>query len=149
MEHQSDLMKQGLYYLEQANLHLAKWHATVLNEFNLTPKQYMVLKAVEEHPGVAIQPIATRYDMSVSSVSQLITKLEVEGYVIRTINPSNRREVQLTLGPNGIAYFEATARVDALIFERYYAKLTREQAEQFFALAKRLHELIMEDVEDY
>ncbi len=66
MEHQSDLMKQGLHYLEQANLHLAKWHATVLNEFNLTPKQYMVLKRWKNIRCVAIQPIATRYDMSVS-----------------------------------------------------------------------------------
>ncbi|WP_137791923.1 MarR family transcriptional regulator [Bacillus sp. E(2018)] len=138
---QERYIKEAISILEDINKLIVNKHFSTL-EFEITPKQFLILKAVRGEQPVNIHTVASRYDFSMSSTSQLVNKLENEGYIIRSINPKNRREIILTLGERGEKFWESYDRIDVLVTERYYSKLSVEETVQLRDFAKKLYGII-------
>ncbi|MFD3449531.1 MarR family winged helix-turn-helix transcriptional regulator [Microbacteriaceae bacterium 4G12] len=79
-----------------------------------------------------------------SAVSQLLNKLEKNGYIKRTINPNNRREILIELGETSIAYFEQLAQIEQSITEKYYAKLGMKDIQDLHRILHKLKNIITE-----
>ncbi len=139
---QSDNLKEAISLFNEVNNHLMNTHFSSLNN-DITPKQFIILKSVYEMQPVNVQTIAKKYHLSMSSVSQLITKLEKENYLHRELNPENRREILLTLGPKGQEYFNEYERIDQLIIEQYYSRLSLQETQQLREIANKLYEVVM------
>jgi MarR family transcriptional regulator, organic hydroperoxide resistance regulator len=105
----------------------------------------MIMKYVYEVKKTKIQDVAEQFDLSMSSVSQLVKKLESDGFVTRSINPDNRRETFLTLGDKGEDYFKEYERVDQYIMDHYYAQLSIEETKQMRDIARKLQGIVMDD----
>ncbi|MBY6024232.1 hypothetical protein CHN50_16435 [Priestia aryabhattai] len=139
---QADNLKEAISLFNEVNNHLMNTHFSSLNN-DITPKQFIILKSVYEMQPVNVQTIAKKYHLSMSSVSQLITKLEKENYLHRELNPENRREILLTLGPKGQEYFNEYERIDQLIIEQYYSRLSLQETQQLREIANKLYEVVM------
>ncbi|WP_336990053.1 MarR family winged helix-turn-helix transcriptional regulator [Bacillus infantis] len=126
---------------------MARLHSAILMKYEITSKQFMVLKSVYKLQPVRVQSVAELYQLSMSSVSQLISKLEKDGYIVRTVNTEDRREVFLTLGTKGEEYFTEHNKVDEMIIEKYYSQLTVEQTRQLRDIASQLHSIVLEEGE--
>ena len=69
--------------------------------FNVTNEQWMVLVYLGQEDGISQQVIADRYDRSKVSALNLILKLETGGYVIRRVDPADRRSNLVHLTDKG------------------------------------------------
>lgn len=143
-------MNQGYYIKEAFSLFDKINHHLVINYYSLldielSPKQFMVLHLIHEIEPTKIQDIAHRLQLSMSSVSQLVNKLEERNYVSRTINPQNRREILVTIGKKGKEFFKKYEEMDDWVIEKYYTKLSLEETKQFRDFARKLYKLITEE----
>ena len=75
-------MKETFSLLEEVDLILMEEYKNILN-FELTPKQSLIVQLVHKKPNSTVQEIANFLQMSKSSVSQLLSKLEKEKYIQR------------------------------------------------------------------
>ncbi|MBW8352090.1 MarR family transcriptional regulator [Bacillus sp. IITD106] len=141
---QGEFIKEGFLLFDKINHFLAINYYSLL-EIELTPKQFMVLHLINEMEPAKIQDISNHLQLSMSSVSQLVNKLEQENYVLRNINPQNRREILVTVGKRGKAFFKKYDEMDDLVIEKYYSKLSIEETKQFRDFAKKLYTLITEE----
>ena len=66
--------------------------------FVLTPKQSLIIEHVQQHNTLTVSELTEKMNVTTSAVSQLLSKLEKEHYIERSINPNSRREIVVTLG---------------------------------------------------
>jgi DNA-binding MarR family transcriptional regulator len=83
-------------------------------EAGLEPRQYQMLLAIRGlAPGEAatIRTLAERLFLRHHSAVELIDRLEAKGYVVRTRNSEDRRQVLVSLLPRGERLLEHVARL--------------------------------------
>lgn len=130
--------------LDQINYALLEHYEEVL-EHKLTPKQSVVIEHVQKHSRLTVNELAEKMNVTASAISQLLSKLEKERYIDRTINPDSRREIIVTLGPKGTKLYELYAKVDEEIVSTYYAKLDRHVIDQLEQAVNKIYEVILEE----
>ncbi|MCA1292859.1 MarR family transcriptional regulator [Paenibacillus sp. alder61] len=111
----------------------------------LTTQQAVLLDIVYAAGKITVGELALEMDISSSAVSQLIAKLEKNGYVHRSVNPDNRREVFITLGPQGLEYFDKQEQVQRAVAERLYAKLTQAELGDLERITAKLMKIAQEE----
>ncbi|MCK0125930.1 MarR family winged helix-turn-helix transcriptional regulator [Gelidibacter sp. F2691] len=60
---------------------------------------------------VSVREIHARVDMDKPKVSRAASRLEAAGYVTKTVNPKDRRLIELSLTPKGRNMIEALAPI--------------------------------------
>lgn len=70
-------------------------------QFGITVPEWRVLAHLSQTNAVSVREIHTQVDMDKSKVSRAASRLEEAGYVTKTINPSDRRLVELSLTKSG------------------------------------------------
>lgn len=125
-------------------LFLADYKRLADNEFaNLSTKQKIILELLRVQ-NRTINEIAQYFSITASAASQLISKLEKEGFVKREINPHNRREIIVDLGDKGHQYNDMVTENQNYIIEKYYAKLPKQDLETLLELHQKLYEIVVE-----
>lgn len=141
---QGDYIKEAYDFFDKVNAHLLKHYFSSL-DYEITPKQFLILDRVHKHQPVKVQTIAEQLNFSMSSTSQLVSKLEQESYVVRSINPQNRREIFLTLGEKGNEYYDEYDQIDQFVIDRFFSQLTVEETKQLRDIAEKLHTIVTEE----
>lgn len=86
-----------------------KWISDMINshhkQYDITSQQFNVLRILRgQHPKSAtVNLISARMIDRMSNVSRLIDKLEVKGFVKRISCENDRRQVDITITPKGLA----------------------------------------------
>jgi DNA-binding MarR family transcriptional regulator len=68
---------------------------------DLTVPQFRALRYVERHPGTDLSSLGRHLAMSPSSASALVERLSRSGHVVRSIDPDERRRIQIVLSAGG------------------------------------------------
>ncbi|MTB53673.1 MarR family winged helix-turn-helix transcriptional regulator [Lewinella sp. W8] len=112
-----------------------------LQPFDLTPKQYAILRFLAEQEDRSFSILEVRRSLAdkMSDASRLIERLEKKQLLQKTPSQVDRRSNQVRITPKGLQLFERIGktrnRLDHLISER----LTPEEVEQLNELLGRLH----------
>jgi DNA-binding MarR family transcriptional regulator len=86
-----------------------------LDRLGLTYPQYLVLSVLWEADNQSIGSIASRLDLEPSTITPLAKRLEQAGHLVRQRNPSDERQVKITLTDKGRAMrAETRTLADAL-----------------------------------
>src|ERR671931_2155406 len=102
---------------------------------------YEVLLHLWNAPGrrLRIQELASRALFSKSGLSQLVSRMEAEGLVVREECPSDRRGTNAVLTPAGRRAFSPAARVHLRGIQEHFGRhLTHAQGEMLRALLEPL-----------
>lgn len=108
----------------------------------LTASQTVLLEWLNNRGRQTVKELADLMKMTSSAVSQQVAKLEHEGFVRRSINPDNRREILVDLAERGQKHFERQTEVERNIAERFYAKLEPEDLLRLRELVGKLKKVI-------
>jgi DNA-binding MarR family transcriptional regulator len=75
-----------------------------LKPFGLSSQQYNVLRILrgQEKNGISVNAITERMIDKMSNVSRLIDKLNVKGFINRTTNSADRRQVDIEISESGL-----------------------------------------------
>ncbi|MDX8365616.1 MarR family transcriptional regulator [Cytobacillus sp. IB215665] len=136
--------KDAFMLLEQINNSLIHEIESLL-QFDLTPKQSVLINIVQTFNNITVKDLAEKMNISTSGVSQLLSKLEKDKYIKREINVDNRREVHINLDTKGLELYQASKEIDNKIIDKYFSKLDETEAEQFYAIVKKLHCIVMSE----
>jgi MarR family transcriptional regulator, organic hydroperoxide resistance regulator len=131
-----------------SSLFLEDYKKLLTEEFvELSTKQQVVLELLGEK-NRTINEIAQFLSITASAASQLISKLEKQGYVTREINFENRREIIVQLGEKGHHYHQSVEKGQLFIIEKYYARLPKDDLERLLEIQEKLYHLAVEAQKD-
>ena len=112
--------------------------AVYQKRFGITIAEWRLVAHLAEHKNVSIREIFVRVAMDKSKVSRAASRLELSGFVIKTINPADRRLIELQLTAKGRKLFEKIEPL-ALAYEREaLSPLSAQDAETFRGLIYKL-----------
>ncbi|KIV73213.1 Transcriptional regulator, MarR family [Bacillus mycoides] len=115
------------------------------DEFGLTGQQESMLFYINLNENTTANNIASTFNISKSAVSQVLSKLEKQKMISKQINPNNKREYFLTLGPNGSKYIDRLSELDDVLIEKYFSKIDIEALEQMTETLTRINKVILEE----
>jgi DNA-binding MarR family transcriptional regulator len=109
---------------------------------NLSAKQTLLLELIKDGPKT-ITDISEYFAITASAASQLVSKLEKDGFLQRDINKMNRREILVSLDHRGIAYQQELSHIDQAMIEKYYLPLENEDLEKLLELYDKIHQIAL------
>jgi len=112
--------------------------AVYQTRFGITIPEWRVIAHLSENRNVSIREIFVRVAMDKSKVSRAAARLELSGFVQKTVNNADRRLIELQLTAKGRKLFEKIEPL-ALAYEREaLAALSPDEAEIFRLLVGKL-----------
>lgn len=114
-------------------LFTSKWieeqNAVVLKPFGISNQQFNILRILRgQHPKCAsMTTLQERMLDKMSNASRLVEKLRVKGYVLRTIDEKNRRQVKVNITDKGL---EILQKIDVIMAnkEKEFEKFSVDEA---------------------
>ncbi|MCK0140878.1 MarR family winged helix-turn-helix transcriptional regulator [Aliiroseovarius sp. F20344] len=88
--------------------------------YGISVSEWRVVAHLSQADSVSVREIHARVDMDKPKVSRAASRLEAAGYVTKTVNPKDRRLIELCLTPKGRDMIEALAP----IAEKYEAQIS-------------------------
>lgn len=134
-------INEAIYSMDS---HFIKLHQNLLSD-ELSPKQIILLDFIKKNSRVTIGQIASYMNITSSAVGQLVSKLEEQQYVSRSINPENRREIFVSLDTSGIKYFEREEEIKRFVISRYYSKLELSEIVQLKEVVQKLNQIVLKE----
>lgn len=111
---------------------------------NVTLKQQTILIALIKKD-LTVSELAKRSNSTVSSLSQILSKMEKSGYIKRYINTDNRRETFVTLSDKGLKQIEGIKKSQLLLSKDLFSKLDSKQLNDLYYFFKSVISKIEED----
>lgn len=128
--------------IDEMSLHLASEYQDLMDN-TVSSKQVVVLMLIHAEGAITTGKLAANLDITPSAVSQLLNRLEKNGYVKRTINPENRREILIELDQFGIDFFEKSSQIEQKTADKYYAKLGMEDVQELHRILLKLKNIVI------
>lgn len=112
--------------------------AVYQKRFGITIAEWRLIAHLAENKNVSIREIFVRVAMDKSKVSRAAARLELSGFVQKTVNPADRRLIELQLSAKGRKLFEKIEPL-ALAYEREaLSALSTQEEEVFRRLVQKL-----------
>lgn len=108
------------------------------SSLDLTRAQCRMIAYLAHYGDMNQARLAERLEVAPISVGRLLERLEERGWVVRTANPQDRRELQVSLTPKAEAVLAAARRVGDEVQTEALAGFTAAEAEQFIEMLQRV-----------
>lgn len=95
------LDNQLCYALYAAAHRMTKSYRPMLERMGLTYPQYLVLLVLWETDGITVSEIGRRLRLDSGTLTPVLKRLEVAGFLVRSRRRSDEREVEIALTPRG------------------------------------------------
>ena len=128
------------FLLAQLGAHAAAAFAQRLAPLDLTPPQAGVLRLLARSPGQSQRALADALGMHATRLVALIDDLESRDLVVRTRDPSDRRNYALALTDQGTAKLDALATVAREHERAITAALSADERRDLAAALRRIAE---------
>ena len=112
------LENQLCFSLYATTIAVNRLYKPMLDKLGLTYPQYLVLSTLWEQDGMPVSGIADRLSLDSSMITPLLKRLESAGFVNRRRNPSDERQVIVSLTGKGRSLNLKTACLTDALLER-------------------------------
>jgi DNA-binding MarR family transcriptional regulator len=112
------LDRQVCFALAATSRSVIGLYRPVLEPLGLTHPQYLVMLALWERSPRSARDIADALYLEPPTLTPLLKRLEAIGYLTRSRNPDNERELRVELTAQGVALRERATEVPLRIVER-------------------------------
>ncbi|RIN26375.1 MarR family transcriptional regulator, partial [Staphylococcus succinus] len=96
-----------------------KKYTSYLKEFDLTYTGYIVLLAIKADDKINIKTLGERVFLDSGTLTPLLKKLEKKGYVTRTRELDDERNLQITLTDKGVEVREPLSKISRKVFSEF------------------------------
>jgi DNA-binding MarR family transcriptional regulator len=120
---------------------ITKLYHPLLKELGLTYTQYVTLLALWEKDRVTVKELGERLYLDSGTLTPLLKKLETAGYVTRSRDPDDERNVRIALTEEGRALKRKACSIPERLFAQSGATYEEVVAvrEQMTALLRKIH----------
>lgn len=89
------------FAIYSANLAFGRAYKPILDKLGLTYTQYITLVALSEQDGQTVRALGERLFLESNTLTPILKKLEVDGYLQRRRDPTDERQVRVSLTAAG------------------------------------------------
>ncbi|MFL0250571.1 MarR family winged helix-turn-helix transcriptional regulator [Clostridium neuense] len=100
--------------------------------------QAKLLAEVSGNDGASQKELAKKLDVRPSSMTEMLSKLENNGFIFRKQDQKDQRVSHIHLTDEGKKIVEHIEKTKDEFEEKFFSALTEEEKEQFFVLIKKL-----------
>ncbi|MGO3048612.1 MarR family transcriptional regulator [Staphylococcus casei] len=118
-EKDSYLERQLCFLFYVSSKEIIKKYTSYLKEFDLTYTGYIVLLAIKADDKINIKTLGERVFLDSGTLTPLLKKLEKKGYVTRTRELDDERNLQITLTDKGVEVREPLSKVSRKVFSEF------------------------------
>jgi len=131
------MLHDELFYLMRRLVqeHTARWQDAGIT---VTKPQYVVLRALDEHPGLEQTALAVAAASTKATLTEMLTRLEAVGLVERRPDPTDGRRRFVFLTPAGEAQVADTRALATSVDDTFLTRLTAPERVTLRALLLRL-----------
>ncbi len=131
------LDNQLCFALYSATHALTRAYRNALESTGITYTQYLVMLALWENNNLTVKSVADRLDLDSASLTPILKRLEVAGFLTRQRNKADERVVEIALTENGHALQDDVANI-----QKRVACQTGLPPDEFEVLKSSLHKLV-------
>ncbi|WP_158737323.1 MarR family winged helix-turn-helix transcriptional regulator [Alteribacillus sp. YIM 98480] len=107
------------------------------------PERYrFVIILISKYKTLYVKDLADLLHISPSSVSQMLSKMEKERYIVRELDPGKRRQTFVKLGVEGEKILRKMTETTNKIYSKYLIKLSYNDLVSFQQIAVRIKEVV-------
>ncbi|MGW7829450.1 MarR family winged helix-turn-helix transcriptional regulator [Staphylococcus xylosus] len=118
-EKDSYLERQLCFLFYVSSKEIIKKYTSYLKEFDLTYTGYIVLLAIKVDEKLNIKTLGERVYLDSGTLTPLLKKLEKKGYVTRTREIDDERNLQIVLTEKGANVKEPLSKVSKRVFSEF------------------------------
>ncbi|SCS81230.1 MarR family winged helix-turn-helix transcriptional regulator [Staphylococcus caeli] len=118
-EKESTLERQLCFLFYVSSKEIIKKYTSYLKEFDLTYTGYIVLLAISIDEKINIKTLGQRVFLDSGTLTPLLKKLEKKGYVTRTREIDDERNLQIALTSKGIDVKEPLSKISKKVFGEF------------------------------
>ena len=122
----------------RTNMKVHRVLSQLLSELDLTLAQHEILVAIWQSPDITQQQLAEKLLVVKSNISALVAKLERSGLLERTPDPSDNRNKQLTLSPEGEDLVIRSLEIQNQVIERMVSTVDNKDLMYIERIMKRV-----------
>lgn len=138
------LEDQLCYAIYSAGMAIQRAYKPLLDGLGLTYPQYLVLNVLWREDGQPVGQIAGKLALESSTLTPLLKRLEASGFVKRTRNPANERQVVVALTNEGRGLRSKAGCLGEALLRA--SRQTPEELGQLNADVRRLRDAIYRDI---
>nr|WP_314627423.1 MarR family transcriptional regulator [uncultured Noviherbaspirillum sp.] len=97
------LDSQFCFALYSASLAMTKTYKPLLDKLGLTYPQYLVMLVLWQDDGLLVKTIGEKLFLDSGTLTPLLKRLEASGFIVRTRDSEDERQVRITLTREGRA----------------------------------------------
>ncbi len=113
-----------------------------LGDFNITPPQFSALLALIDSGEITMGELCQKLYLACSTVTDLIDRMEKNGFVERFKDDKDRRVIRLRVLPAGMAIYEDVIKTRRAYLESVFSGVEREEQEQLANSFARVYSLM-------
>lgn len=106
--------------------------------FGVTPAQIGALKALARYPGIDQASLAEHIAYDHCTLSGILERLQIKGYIVRTTSVADRRKKQLALTPTGAKLLKVIEKPARRVESRLLAVLSPDEQRVFVDMLDRM-----------
>ncbi|SEI88163.1 transcriptional regulator, MarR family [Paraburkholderia tropica] len=135
----TDLEKRfGFLIVDVGRLYGKRYDELAKSSLDLTRAQCRMIAYLAHYGAMNQASLAEQLEVAPISAGRLLERMEEAGWVVRTPNPDDRRELLASLTPKAEGVLSAARRVGDEVQDEALAGFTPEEAEQFSNMLQRV-----------
>ena len=123
-------------------------HAILFEPYNVSHTEYRVLAMLFFSGGCEPSVMADRLMILRQTMTKVIDSLEEKGYCVRTVHPTDRRKLFVTLLPEGRKIARTLLCLETDYLERVDSQFTAEEMATYRELCRRIQDARTEVVQE-
>lgn len=127
---------QLCFALYSASNHLKKVYRPLLEPYDLTYTQFLVILALGEQNNVSVSCLAKRVGINKATITPLLKRLEEKDFIKRTIQKSDERQKNITLTNNGNNLLLQSSEITNNAF--CSSGLSKKEAQEMIKLCQKI-----------
>lgn len=114
----------------------------ILEDFDITTPQFLALLVLKENPGLTMGELCERLFLACSTATDLIDRLQKNGYLGRNRDPQDRRVIRLTITEKGIEVIRQVVVARRHYVDSILKKLSQGEIDELALSLEKLHSLM-------
>lgn len=137
------LSNQLCFPLYASGKEITRKYKPYLDKLDLTYTQYIVLMVLWENDHLSVKEIGNRLYLDSGTLTPLLNKLSLKGYIKKDTQPDDNRELIISLTKKGIELKDEAIEIPFHIASK--VKLSEEEGKQLYTLLYKVLEGFKED----
>lgn len=141
------MVKEVCYKLNKSSMLYKRIMSKHLERLGITYSQLMVLKVVNQEPGITAKEILLQMDTDKATLSGVLARLERDNLIYREVNPKDKRVQNIYVSPGSEHLCSQVGVIENACVSDMMAGVTDEEVDAFVAILDKFIENQIEKIE--